>query len=149
MIATNQDRYLDYLIFSQDDSGAYGLNVSEKERLIATSIQLGVEGRVSIYAGADEVLMTLLARLLISEGVSQNGSSPTSPPGAPRAVVYFSPPGSSGIASRYEGQDIGTTVTSHIEAAGLKMTAGTKDDPTAGSATTHQVGANTFTLIIH
>lgn len=31
MNATYQDRYLDYLIFSQDDSGSYGLNVSEKK----------------------------------------------------------------------------------------------------------------------
>jgi Protein of unknown function (DUF4127) len=143
MLKSMNEGYLDYLIFSQDDSGAYGLNVSEKERLIATSNQLGLTDKVSIYAGADEVLMTLLSRLLISADKNQNAQS------APGAVVYFSPAGCSAVASRYEGQDIGTTVASHVEAAGLKMAAGTKDDATAGGADVRSVGANTFTLIIH
>jgi hypothetical protein len=143
MGARQNQRYLDYLIFSQDDSGQYGLNVSEKERLIATSGQLGVTDKVAVYAGADEVLMTLLARLLIAEGVSKN------PLSAPGAVVYFSPAGCSTVASRYEGQDIGTTVATQIQAAGLKMTTGTKDDATAGGADNRAIGGNTFTLIIH
>ena len=106
----------DHLIFSQDDSGAYGLNVSEKERLTAMSKQLGVDERVSVYAGADEVLMTLLARLLVSEANKKMRVK------APEVMVYFSPPACSSVASRYEGQDLGTTVASHVAAAGLKMT---------------------------
>ncbi|MBS2007119.1 MAG: DUF4127 family protein [Cyanobacteria bacterium SZAS TMP-1] len=143
LLKSMNEGIFDYLIFSQDDSGAYGLNVSEKERLIATSSQLGLTDKVSIYAGADEVLMTLFARLLIQQGTATN------PDTAPGVVVYYSPAGASTVASRYEGQDLGVTVATQIEASGLKMQAGTKDDATAGGADQRAVGAHTYTLIIH
>jgi len=143
LLKSMNEGFIDHLIFSQDDSGAYGLNVSEKERLIATSTQLGLNDKVSVYAGADEVLMTLFARLLIERGIKEDPSR------KPGTVVYYSPAGASGVASRYEGQDIGTTVVSQIEASGLTMTAGTKDDATAGGTDDRAVGRDTFTLIIH
>ncbi|MBU6452339.1 MAG: DUF4127 family protein [Cyanobacteria bacterium REEB67] len=163
LLKSMNEGYIDHLIFSQDDSGAYGLNVSEKERLISTSAQLGLTDKVSVYAGADEVMQTLLARLLIAEGLRQgSGRTEAAAKRAPGVAVYFSPGGCSAAASRYEGQDIGTTVASHIDASALRYKPG--DHFKSGDATTSGDGhpsenndasqnrplsANTFTLIIH
>lgn len=98
---------IDFLIFSQDDSGEFGLNVLEKERLLGEAQRRNLKNVIS-YAGADEVLMTMLARWLTA-GVSQR----------PRAQVVFSPSEGANIASRYEGQTIGQSVQSQVRAAGF------------------------------
>ena len=115
----------------------------KKERLIAGSKQLGVDDKVSVYAGADEVLMTLFSRLLINETQSKNHSK------GPSAVIYFSPMAASTVASRYEGQDIGTTVASHVQAAGLAAIMGTEQDATAGGGELTVADDDTFILIVH
>jgi hypothetical protein len=68
--------------------------------------------------------MTLFARLLLAQAKNKSGAQ------APDVIVCFSPAGCSSVASRYEGQDVGTTVASHVEAAGLKMSI----DPNSGSS---------------
>lgn len=52
----------DYLIIPQDDTVEYGWNIGERRRLQLLVNRLGVADRVSIYPGADEVDMLLLAR---------------------------------------------------------------------------------------
>ena len=149
LLKSMNEGYIDHLIFSQDDSGAYGLNVSEKERLIATSAQLGLTDKVSIYAGADEVMLTLLARLLIAEGLRQTSTTSANQSEnlsarAPGVVVHFSPSQCAGVASRYEGQDLGTTVGSHIDASGLRI-----KESTSGTGNDTRPNPHTFCLIIH
>jgi hypothetical protein len=106
---------LDFLVFSQDDSGEYGLNVAEKEKLQAESSRRGLKN-VYIYAGADEVLMTMMGRWLIQELNIR-----------PSVRISFSPEAGGGIASRYEGQTIGSSVKLQTEAIGLTTT-GAKPD---------------------
>jgi hypothetical protein len=137
LLRSMNEGYIDHLVFSQDDSGAYGLNVSEKERLVSTSGSLGLNDKVSVYAGADEVMQTLLARLLIAEGLRHGAAV------APGVVAYFAPPGSSNVASRYEGQNIGTTVASHLAVSGLKAKVGQTSEGGAPD------NSETFTLIVH
>lgn len=105
-----QSRDLDFLVFSQDDSGQHGLNVMEKERLLAEAKTRSLKNVIA-YSGADEVLMTLIGRWLIE----QNGTRPN-------VEVVFSPADGTAIASRYEGQTIGESVDAQISAIGLRKT---------------------------
>lgn len=106
---------IDFLIFSQDDSGEYGLNVAEKEKLQSEAARRGLKS-VYTYAGADEVLMTMMGRWLVQELNVR-----------PSAKISFSPESGGGIASRYEGQTIANSVKLQSEAIGL-TTIGAKSD---------------------
>lgn len=124
--------FLDYLVFSQDDSGTWGLNVSEKERLLAEAKQLKLEDKVVAYAGADEVACTLIARALIDNVVKVKGES-----ARPSINILFSPGIGKSIASRYEGQEIGDTVDAQVKASGAKITSEGENS------------ASNFTLLVH
>lgn len=117
---------IDYLVFSQDDSGQYGLNVLEKELLLAESQAKGARN-VAAYAGADEVLLTLLSRWFVT--MTQK---------APRVVLHFSPENGASIMSRYEGQALGESVANQMRAAGLVVCE--PGEPT---------DAADFTVIVH
>jgi Protein of unknown function (DUF4127) len=56
-----QDGVIDRLVLPQDDTAAYGFNIAER-RLLQTEVLLrGLQDRVLIYPGADEVMHTLSA----------------------------------------------------------------------------------------
>lgn len=55
---------LDLLIFPQDDTSEYGLNIEEQERLIAESSERGLLESIYVYPGADEVASMLTARMI-------------------------------------------------------------------------------------
>lgn len=123
---------LDFLVYSQDDSGQYGLNVMEKERLLAEAARRELNNVIA-YSGADEVLMTLIGRWLIE----QNGAPP-------RTKVVFSPDSGSGISSRYEGQTIGESVAAQLAAIGL-----TKKSAAATDLQADDVQNLDFQIIVH
>jgi len=104
------------LLFSQDDSGQFGLNVSEKEQLKTLSKEKNLESTILAYAGADEVLLTLIARFLSSKL-----------PTPPKALVRFSTSGTSSCVSLYEGQTIGESITHQLSAAGINRVNGGAD----------------------
>lgn len=104
------------LIFSQDDSGQFGLNVSEKQQLQSLATEKNLVGSVFAYAGADEVLCTLVSRFLVSKL-----------PTPPKALVRFSTSGTSNCPSRYEGQTIGESLTNQMYAAGINRVSGAAD----------------------
>lgn len=107
-----EDGSFDYAVFSQDDSGAFGLNVSEKERLESMTRNASLEKRINIYAGADEVLLSMISRFLSDRAARANGK---------RFVIdtRYAVPEVEQVASRYEGQSIGTTIEAQIKAAGM------------------------------
>lgn len=113
VLKSMEDGLINHLVFSQDDSGAWGLNVGERDRLISVSQQMSLQNKVNIYAGADEVMCTLLGRLLMAEN-------------KPSLQLQFSPENCNTVASRYEGQDIGTTVQAQIKAIGLNISDSSK-----------------------
>jgi len=74
--------------------------------------------------------------LLVAEGSYQNAGQ------GPQALVHFAPPSGAAIPSRYEGQDVRTTVSTQGAAAGLILL-----DP--NKALTAGDTSHAFTLIIH
>ncbi len=101
---------IDVLAFSLDDSGEFGLNMLEKERLLADISARELSGRVLCYPGADEVLCSLLSRWLVMTIGKQ-----------PRVAVEFSPPETARCPSRYEGQTVGQTVRAQLLACGMEQ----------------------------
>lgn len=99
----------DFLIFSQDDSGQYGLNVSERDKLISIAKDKGTKN-ILAYPGADEMLMTLIARYLNDKANVK-----------PRTNLSFSAIAGPEIMSNFEGQAIGKSMKNQIEAQGLVL----------------------------
>ena len=59
-----QDGRITRLVLPQDDTAEWGFNVAERRALQAEVAARGLQGRVAIYAGADEVMHTLCAHLV-------------------------------------------------------------------------------------
>jgi len=108
-----QQSVISRLTFSLDDSGATGLNILEKERLTTQVQQANLAKKISTYAGADEVLGALLARWLVD--CKSNGRT------GPTALVRYNLEEGSSCPSRYEGQTIGDTITSQLQACGIDV----------------------------
>ncbi len=100
---------IDYLIYSQDDSGKYGLNVLEKEKLLQIAREKKATN-IRAYAGADEVLMSLIAHYLNTQHQAP-----------PKISVQYSSPSGNNIASLYEGQSIGRSLECQADAQGLQI----------------------------
>lgn len=103
---------IDRLVLSVDDSGSQGLNVLEREKLIARAHAMGLTDRVFCYPGADEVLCSLFAAWLAKKLEEKNLTL--------KARVTYSPSLSANCPSRYEGQTIGETIESQLDAIGIK-----------------------------
>ncbi|MGD9680757.1 MAG: DUF4127 family protein [Candidatus Obscuribacterales bacterium] len=104
---------IDRLVLSIDDSGAQGLNVLEKEKLVAKANSMGLGDRVFCYPGADEVLCSLFAAWLVRK-LNELGLKL-------RAQVSYSPGSGVNCPSRYEGQTIGETISAQLEAIGIQQ----------------------------
>lgn len=102
---------IDFLVFSQDDSGEYGLNVLEQDKLMKSALSMGVARKVMSYPGSDETLMALIARSLLEQAAKK-----------PVASLQFSVEYGSRTPSNYEGQTIGETVEQQTHAVGLVVT---------------------------
>ncbi len=116
-----RDKQLERITLSLDDSGEYGLNLVEKQMLEKTAQDMNITDRISVYAGADEVLCSLIARHLTSKA------------GAPKVALVYSNETMGEIFSRYEGQTIARTIESHLKACGVQVT-GTYNTTTAATA---------------
>ena len=55
---------IDLLIFPQDDTSEYGLNIMEQEQLKEKIFQKGLYEKIFIYPGADEVASVLTSRMI-------------------------------------------------------------------------------------
>jgi hypothetical protein len=100
---------LDFLIFSQDDSGEYGFNVSEKNQLIALAKEKGTRN-VLAYPGADEMLMTLIGRYLNDQ--RQHSS---------QIAMFYSASNGAELYSNFEGQNIGKSMQNQTAAQSLEV----------------------------
>lgn len=101
---------LERLVYCQDDTGAYGLNVQEAQALAQGIEAAGLQGRAHVQTGADEVALTMLARLL----VETTGDTPRIFP------VYSSPEGARAMA-RYDGLPIQRVVERQLSACGAVL----------------------------
>ncbi|WLD93068.1 DUF4127 family protein [Alkalihalobacillus sp. AL-G] len=60
-----EEKLIDILVFPQDDTSEYGLNIREQEQLSADVEKRNLFNNVFIYPGADEVATTLTARAIL------------------------------------------------------------------------------------
>lgn len=91
----------DYLIVPQDDTVDYGWNIAEARALRRLVQQLGLAGRVSIYPGADETDMLLLARYAAQQAAFR-----------PRVWLRFS--GADPVVTAYEDRPMAELVKAHL-----------------------------------
>ena len=98
---------IDKLVFSQDDTSEYGFNVEEKELLWKQAIKEIITPKITIKAGADEMIISLLSRALCDYYNERVEIAP----------VFFAP-ASKQIISRYEDVSIEKSAISAIELCG-------------------------------
>ncbi len=72
-----EENFIDLLVYPQDDTSEYGMNIREQEYLQTEMTKRGLFDQVLIYPGADEVASTLTARMIYTlEGVTAPGFFP-------------------------------------------------------------------------
>jgi len=99
-----RDGVIEHLCLTLDDTTPYGLAAHDRRLLEARTDELNVWSQVDLYPGADEVPVTLLARLL-REGI-------------PRVYVQYSGPLGAAAGLLYEDRRAGELVQAHLRAAG-------------------------------
>jgi len=100
---------VDRLVLPQDDTAEFGLNVAERRVLQAQVQTLALQDRVPIYAGADEVMHTLCARM-ITELEAR--------PALRISLLPSDPVGLSGLKARYEDRPVLDSIAAQIAAVG-------------------------------
>ena len=106
-----QDRTLDWLVFPQDDCSPYGYAALDQQRVLGKVGQRGLEDRVTVYPGADEVGMTLISRMLNT----LHGKTP-------KAYVKYAAESARELIPLYEGSPLAGTIRKHLESAGCQET---------------------------
>lgn len=104
-----RDKQVERITLSLDDSGEFGLNLVEKQMLEKSASDMNITDRISVYAGADEVLCALIARHLTANA------------GAPKVALVYSNDTMGEIFSRYEGQTIARTIEAQLKACGVEI----------------------------
>lgn len=99
-----RDGVIEHLCLTLDDTTPYGLAAHDRRLLEARTDELNVWPRVDLYPGADEVPVTLLARLLRE--------------GTPKVYVRYSGPLGAAAGLLYEDRRAGELVQAHLRAAG-------------------------------
>jgi hypothetical protein len=103
---------LDYLALVQEDAAPVGLHLGEQEALRAATAQLGVEDKVALHPGADEIGLVLLARhCAVTSGLT------------PRLCADYAGEAGSKVIPRYEDRPLRETVESTLRAAGAELAA--------------------------
>lgn len=110
--------FFETFYITQDDNALYGFNIDEANALRSRADELGLLGtKVLIYPGADEVGLTMLAKMsvdTISEAAGQVKGSVV-----PFDVVFRKPDNTSlYLVPNYEGQPMLLTLLDQIQAAG-------------------------------
>jgi len=106
-----EENFLDYLVFSQDDTAQYGLNVLETSFLKEEITKKSLLNRVNIQTGADEISCDLLSKTLV-ESFKQNI----------KIYPVFTTETGSGVISRYEDRTIMESVLGQLSLCGGKIT---------------------------
>lgn len=103
VIEALREEWISLCLLGCDDSGQYGWNVQEKERL--RQKQQPLEDVLAIYPGADELGSVLMARVLV--------------PDTYHCQVLWSHPEAKDQLTRYEGIPLSETLKAQARAAGL------------------------------
>lgn len=112
MLRLVHEGVIDRLVLPQDDTAEFGFNIAERRALQAEVHTLGLQDRVPIYPGADEVLHTACAHAV--QRLSRQ---------APLRVALSAmrPSALSALVPRYEDRPLADSVRSQIGAAGAQL----------------------------
>ena len=110
-LAYVMDGTLDLLVFPQDDCSPYGYAALDQSRIQRKVRECGLEDQVAIYPGADEVGMTLTARMLNTLHRKR-----------PKVYVKYASESAKKMIPLYEGSALSGTIQKHLEAAGCTQT---------------------------
>ncbi len=106
-----EDGTLDWLVFPQDDCSPYGYAALDQQRVLGKVRDRGLEERVAVYPGADEVGMTLVSRMLNTLYGKR-----------PKAYVKYAADSARKLIPLYEGSPLAGTIRKHLESAGCQET---------------------------
>lgn len=106
-----KDGVLDALVIPQDDAARYGYAALDQKSIREKIAEYKMDEKVLIYAGADEVGLTLLSRMLLR----LNGKRP-------KIAARYMSELSKTIIPLYEGSTLSNTVKYHIMSAGGRIT---------------------------
>jgi hypothetical protein len=111
------DGAIDFLNLTLDDNTEGSLSLWEAEQHEKKVKRVGIEGKLSIHAGADESTLTLLSRTLCDfAGMT------------PRIRVDYSAPEMRRFIPPFEGSPHEESIRSHLEAAGCVVAEGSGED---------------------
>lgn len=111
-----ENSILDYLVYSQDDTAEYGLNVEEAEILNSRISEYSLATKAKIQTGADEIASALIARTLTDKYNTKIKIYPV-----------FSTENGKNVISRYEDKTIFKSVSGQINLAGAELS-GSKEN---------------------
>lgn len=106
-----RDGLIDALVIPQDDSSKYGYAAIDQKAIREKISEYNMEDKVLMYPGADEVELTLLARMLNVLAGKQ-----------PKVYVKYASEMAKNIIPLYEGCTLSNTIKYHILSAGCLMT---------------------------
>jgi hypothetical protein len=100
---------VDRLILPQDDTAQYGFNIAERRTLESMISDFGLEQKISVYPGADEVMHTLVAHLVAAQSAR-----------APLRVcfAYADPDDVGALRALYEDRPILDSIAAQFAAVG-------------------------------
>lgn len=115
-IQMTQEGVIDYLILSQDDAKPRGVHVQEREELIQLIQKEGLQAKIAVQPGADEVSMLLLARCAnVAYGYQ------------PKVKAIYAAEKTADQVMPFEDRPLRKTVSFHLEAVGAKEVTETAD----------------------
>ena len=102
-----KEGFLDALVIPQDDSAPFGYTAIDQQEIRSLIQREGLTDEIILYSGADEVALSLAARLINDiKGVH------------PTVYVKYATEAAKMMIPRYEGVRLGTTIGFHILLAG-------------------------------
>lgn len=107
-----------HMVLPQDDTAEFGLNVAERRQLHQRVQALGIDSQVAIYAGADEVMHTLCARV-VSKLEKRNALGV--------AICPNDPHGLQSIRARYEDRPLMESIAAQLGAVGARAVPAVED----------------------
>lgn len=102
---------IDALVIPQDDSAAYGYAAMDQEEIRKKIQQESLSDQILMYPGADEVGMSLMSRMLCHVSGQK-----------PKIYVKYLSEASKFLIPLYEGNQLCSTIKSHILSAGGQLT---------------------------
>ena len=106
-----RDGLIDALVIPQDDSSKYGYAAIDQKAIREKISEYNMEDKVLMYPGADEVELTLMARMLNFLAKKQ-----------PKIYVKYTSEMAKNIIPLYEGCTLSNTIKYHILSAGGLVT---------------------------